>query len=268
MLEGWYNDYLRMIHPRSPQEEIEYNNHTSDDIRELILLTESCFDKFKGKIYFLEKAKLETCLWLESDTIFILIGLLGDLKTISDNKNDDMYSTTIDDLCREFDNIISNSQREVVFLFEKEGSNLIEKYIEKWKDFVVNQIVPEHASDKILSYWDIKAQDEIFYDGSEEHSQFIKRIKSNENILPVLDYVDYMDSLSYRYFLSRALQLFSECLSISKYKRSTENLDEKLKERFVVDDRILGESAKKYFHKDYHWWYFGRPEGFYLDGLE
>ncbi|MBE9118292.1 hypothetical protein IQ249_20580 [Lusitaniella coriacea LEGE 07157] len=267
MFEDWYTDYLRMIYPRSPKEEIEYNCRKYHG-KELIALAISVFNELKEEIEQLQKRNEKTEKKTNTGTFLNLIGLLGDIKTLHEYEDEFNECFLIKDIFGDFEKLTKKNQEESLLLFERQSRDSIKKYVKEWKTLALQQIVLKYSSDKIISYWHKETKEILFYDGSEGYSTFIKKIKNDKNIIPILDYSDYLNGLSYRYLLSRTIQLVDGYFSISQYKKEIKNIDDRLKALLVPDNTVLGDSAKKYFHKDYHWWYFGKPDGFYLDGCE
>ena len=90
-------------------------------------------------------------------------------------------------------------------------------------------------------------------------------LKQNKNLVPIIDYWDYIDSLAYRYFLSRAIQLTEKYISIEKYKDEMKLIDDVLKSLLQGSEVMLDKSVQKYYPKDDYWWYYGKPTGCYFE---
>lgn len=264
MFNNWYHDYLRMIHPRSSKNEIEYA-YPDASMNDLLEGANFWFEIFKCKLLKLTFPVTNSPVSTEQ-TIESFIEFLGAVKTtlLTAEPTEDI-SNSAAQLIKSFEQLAKCKSEQVLVLLKDETESKLNKYILAWRKFV-NYFVGEKDSTQILEYWNTETKEFVLYDAQEEYESFLQKTEDNPKILRVIDYWDYMTGLSYRDFLSRTIQLANDYYQIDEYKTEIETLDTQFKSVLVEDNGLMQESVTKYFPKSYFWWYYNSPKRFFLHG--
>jgi len=277
MFKNWYDDYLRMIYPLLPEEQLEYqysgksfpfSEFSSQYIvMSQIKASQSCFERFKNKILSIRKmdSKIEGV--DKSSSLSSMLYYLGDLKTMLQKINFPDGASLASNIFNEFENLISQNQELTFLVLQLEAINKLEHHLKGWRRMVVD--IVERSLGLYTHwglYWNIETKQLISERDYEEFSEFIQQIKNDKNIIPVIEYIDYLVGTSDRYLISRTMNLIGEYLPVSQYQQEIESLDNQLKPLLVPDDRMLLSDWIKKCPSDYYWWYYGIPKGFYLNG--
>lgn len=263
MLENLYSAYIRMIYPRTPQEEVKYS-YSDTSVEELIQQANSRFEVFKRKLVNAATSPDQEQRD-DNQSVEALIELLGAVQTyVLTNSLPEDASISALQLIENFENLAQQEVQKILPLLCKEIEAKLAKHLTIWQNLVDNCTLKD---DNIQTpeYWDLETESFVLYEGEEDYEEFLRKVKSNPKLLRVIDYWDYLDGLAHRYFLSRLTQLANGYCQIECYQKRLADLDARLKVVLLEGD-ILKDGTRQYFSKSLHWWYFYTPKNIFLYG--
>ena len=257
MLTNWYNDYLRMISPRTPELEIKFVFGDKNVLDDLIVGTISNLNNFKAKLGLKKiNAKISA---LNELSVMGVIEYLGVLRTIAPRSYLSRdHHKKIGVLAEEFEGIVKIHNDKVIKLLHSETNKYLTKEIAQYINILNIDLFDKTPTE----FYDINKHQFINFDGSESYETFIENIKGQPNISKVLDYWDYQNILSKRTLFCPIIQLADGYCDIADHRSKLSIYDRKLQQTLSGDEFLLSDNKREFFPQDYYWWYYGVPKGF------
>ncbi|MEL4897466.1 hypothetical protein [Crocosphaera sp. Alani8] len=261
--KNWYETYLKMIYPRTLEQDVEI--HPTPSMNEYLDRCVFSLENLKHKVFDLKQSSVNRNSKLEEKTFQRVIEFLGQLQTyINSSKLSSKDLLKARQIINEFENIFQANQQRVIDIFQSELDDELPSKLIIWKNFVDQCMQAQDKKSSWDYWWDIKENELVDWEGEEEYDDFINRMQNDSRYIKAWEYWDYIEPLAIRDEICPTIQLGKSYCSVNKYNEQLSFLDEQLKKILLKEKHILLSSQEQYYPKSYYWWYYHIPQNVLL----
>ncbi|WP_107667923.1 hypothetical protein [Cyanothece sp. BG0011] len=260
---NWYETYLKMIYPRTLEQNLEI--HPTSSMNEYL---DSCIfslENLKYKVFDFKQSSVNRNSQLEEKNFQRVIEFLGKLQThINSSKLSSKDLLKARQIINEFENIFQANEEKIIDLFQSELDNDLPSKLIIWKNFIEQCMQAQDKKSSWDYWWDTKENELVMWEGEEEYDDFINGMQNDSKYIKAWEYWDYIDPLIIRDEICPTIQLGKSYCSVKKYSDQLYFLDEQFKKILIKKKHILPSSQEQYYPKSYYWWYYYIPQNIVL----
>ncbi len=262
MVWDWYSDYLRLIYPRSVEDELS-DAHPNVILEDLVKVANDSLRLCRRRLYHRYCIADRSLRCSSYPSIEVGVERLGALRTISSNNpkstNESLNVFQAFELMAQKD-----SSRFFSLLIEEVESRLSDKLAD-WEKFV-KIFTEEDDPQKPIYFWDLSLGSPVVYEGDIPYEDFLIKGKNDPTLLRLIDGLDYLEGLFDRYQILRTMQFGKPYIPNYLYFfEKLAMLDTAFREKTEFHGFMLAEDLEKYYPRSHFWWFYVKPKLFHID---